>query len=62
MGGIIDTSSALEFFLAGATAIAVGTANFVNPKATAEIISGLKDYLAANKIRQISQLTGALKR
>ncbi|MDD4954137.1 MAG: dihydroorotate dehydrogenase [Candidatus Omnitrophica bacterium] len=60
MGGIIDTYSALEFFLAGATAIATGTANFVNPKVAAEIIVGIKEYMVKNKIKNISHLIGAL--
>jgi dihydroorotate dehydrogenase (NAD+) catalytic subunit len=45
MGGIMDTSSALEFIIAGATAVAVGTANFVNPRASVELIAGIKGYL-----------------
>jgi len=61
MGGIIDTSSALEFFLAGASAISVGTANFVNPGVSGEIISGLKEYLSKNKIKGIKQLIGKIK-
>lgn len=61
MGGIMDTSSALEFFLAGATAISVGTANFINPKVTIEIIEGIKKYLAQNKIKDIKELIGSLK-
>lgn len=61
MGGITDVSSALEFFIAGATAIAVGTANFINPKASAEIIAGLKKYLIENKIKDIAALVGSLK-
>ena len=61
MGGIIDTLSALEFFIAGATAVSVGTANFINPKASVEIISGLKEHLKRNKISRIGKLTGNLK-
>ncbi|MDP2044180.1 MAG: dihydroorotate dehydrogenase [Candidatus Omnitrophota bacterium] len=61
MGGIIDIQSALEFFIAGATAISVGTANFINPKASLEIISGLKEYMAQNNIRDLSNLIGRLK-
>ncbi len=61
MGGIIDTSSALEFFLAGASAISVGTANFVNPGVSGEIISGLREYLSKNKIKGIKQLIGKIK-
>jgi dihydroorotate dehydrogenase (NAD+) catalytic subunit len=61
MGGIIDTSSALEFFIAGATAISVGTANFINPKISVEIITGLKQYLAKNNIKDIHAIIGSLK-
>ncbi len=61
MGGIMDTPSALEFFIAGATAVSIGTANFINPKATIEIINGLKQYLSKNKIKDINHLTGSLK-
>jgi dihydroorotate dehydrogenase (NAD+) catalytic subunit len=61
MGGIMDTQSALEFIIAGATAISTGTGNFINPKLSVEIIAGLKDYLAQNKIRNINQLIGSLK-
>jgi len=61
MGGIMDTSSALEFFIAGATAISIGTANFVNPKISIEIIEGLKKYLLKNKINSINKLIGSLE-
>lgn len=61
MGGIIDTSSALEFFLAGACAISVGTANFIHPAVSAEIISGIRKYLAENRLRDVQQLVGGLK-
>ena len=60
MGGIIDAQSALEFFIAGATAISVGTANFINPKVSVEIIDGLKRYLKDKKIQNIQNLTGSL--
>jgi dihydroorotate dehydrogenase (NAD+) catalytic subunit len=61
MGGIIDTPGALEFFIAGATAVATGTGNFINPGVTSEIIRGLKKYLAQNKIPDIKQLIGRLR-
>ena len=61
MGGIMDTSSALEFLIAGASAIAIGTANFVNPKVTIEIIEGIKNYMIRNKIKDLSSLIGSLK-
>ncbi len=60
MGGIIDTASALEFFLAGATAISIGTANFINPRVSIEIIAGIKKYMLKNKIKDIKNLTGGL--
>jgi len=61
MGGIMDASSALEFFLAGATAISVGTANFINPKVTVEIIEGIKRYLEGNNISSMRKLIGSLE-
>lgn len=61
MGGIIDIESALEFFIAGASAVSVGTANFINPRTTLEIIAGLKQYMADNNIQNLSNLTGRLK-
>ncbi|MCM8797024.1 MAG: dihydroorotate dehydrogenase [Candidatus Omnitrophica bacterium] len=60
MGGIMDLSSALEFIIAGATAVSVGTANFINPATTIEIIRGLKQYLIRNKIKEIRSLIGSL--
>ncbi|MBI4974852.1 MAG: dihydroorotate dehydrogenase [Candidatus Omnitrophica bacterium] len=59
-GGIMDYKDAIEFILCGAKAIQVGTANFVNPKATTEIIDGIKRYLVRNKIRDINRLVGTL--
>lgn len=61
MGGIIDISSALEFFISGATAISIGTANFINPGVTVEIIEGIKKYLQEQKISSINRLTGSLQ-
>jgi dihydroorotate dehydrogenase (NAD+) catalytic subunit len=61
MGGIMDASSALEFIIAGATAVAVGTANFVNPRASVEILEGLKQYLQQNKFKSVKELIGSLK-
>ncbi len=60
MGGIIDISSALEFFIAGATAISIGTANFLNPRVSVEILSGLEEYLKRKKIKNIDGLIGSL--
>lgn len=59
MGGIVTVEDALEFILAGATAVAVGTGNFLNPGATIEIIQGLEKYCLDNGIADISELVGA---
>ena len=61
MGGIMDLNSALEFFMAGASVISVGTANFINPKTSIEIINGLNQYLIKNKIKDIYSLIGSIK-
>jgi dihydroorotate dehydrogenase (NAD+) catalytic subunit len=61
MGGIMDTQNALEFFMAGATAVSIGTGNFINPGLTTEIIRGLESYLIKNKLSGINQLTGSVK-
>ncbi|MCX5698396.1 MAG: dihydroorotate dehydrogenase [Candidatus Omnitrophica bacterium] len=60
MGGIMDTESALEFFIAGATAISVGTANFINPAISIKVIKGIEEYLKKNKIKNIKNLVGML--
>jgi len=61
MGGIMTVSDAIEFMLAGATAVAVGTASLVNPGALMEIIEGLEEYIAAQEIKDIKELVGALQ-
>lgn len=60
IGGIMTTQDALEFIIAGALAVQVGTANFVNPSSAIDIIDGLTKYLKENKIKQITSLRGAL--
>jgi dihydroorotate dehydrogenase (NAD+) catalytic subunit len=59
MGGITTADDALEFILAGASAVAVGTASFINPRATMEVLEGLEEYLAANGMADIRELVGA---
>lgn len=61
MGGIMNTGDALEFIIAGASAVAIGTANFVNPKAAVEIIKGIEEYLKKNKAKDVKELVGILK-
>ena len=60
IGGIVSAEDAVEFFIAGATAVQIGTANFVNPRATIEIIEGIEKYLADRNISSLSEITGTL--
>ncbi|HHX51771.1 MAG TPA: dihydroorotate dehydrogenase, partial [Clostridia bacterium] len=62
MGGIASTADALEFILAGATAVAIGTGNFLNPRLSIEIVEGLKAYCRENQIAQIRELIGVARR
>ncbi len=59
MGGIVTGSDAVEFMLAGASAIAVGTGNFINPGATLQVLNGIRHYLKANDMCSPSEITGA---
>lgn len=61
IGGIMDYKDALEFIIAGASAVQVGTTNFVNPKATIEIIEGIERYMVKNKAKNMKELIGCLK-
>ncbi|MGQ9570324.1 MAG: dihydroorotate dehydrogenase [Thermodesulfovibrionales bacterium] len=60
VGGIMNAEDALEFMLAGATAVAIGTANFVNPLSILEVIDGIKEYLKRKKIGEIKRIIGTL--
>ncbi|MBO4652634.1 MAG: dihydroorotate dehydrogenase [Lachnospiraceae bacterium] len=61
MGGIACAEDALEFLMAGATAVSVGTANFHNPKVTEEIVEGIEAYMKRNRIEDINELIGCVK-
>jgi dihydroorotate dehydrogenase (NAD+) catalytic subunit len=61
LGGIMNANDAIEFFLAGATAIQVGTANFINPLTAIEIIGGIEDYLNRHNFNSINDLIGGLQ-
>lgn len=61
IGGIMTAEDALEFMIAGAQAVQIGTANFINPCATIEIIDGIRHYLRHNKIANINDIVGALR-
>jgi dihydroorotate dehydrogenase (NAD+) catalytic subunit len=60
IGGISCWQDAVEFLIAGATAVAVGTANFINPKVTLEIIEGIENYLIKNGMRDVYRLIGSI--
>lgn len=60
MGGVTTGTDAVEFMLAGATAVAVGTANFMNPQATVDVIDGIIDYCEEQGVNDVNDLIGAL--
>ena len=61
MGGIMNATDAIEFLLAGASAIQIGTANFINPAITTEVLEGIESYMLRYGVNDISELTGALE-
>jgi dihydroorotate dehydrogenase (NAD+) catalytic subunit len=61
LGGIVCAADAIEFILAGATAIQVGTANFIDPQISIKIMQGIENYLVRHKIASVKELIGALK-
>ncbi len=61
MGGIASAEDALEFLMAGATAVSVGTANFHNPYVTVEIAEGIRDYMQKNNIKNLTDLIGCVR-
>ncbi len=61
MGGISSAEDAVEFLLAGASAVSVGTENFVNPHITAEIVDGIRAYMIRYGVKNITELVGAVR-
>ena len=61
IGGIMTAADAIEFILAGATAIEVGTANFIDPSICSKIVDGIDDYLNRHNISSVKDLIGALE-
>lgn len=61
IGGITNAEDAIEFLIAGATAIEVGTANFINPRATEDILDGIGAYLKENRMESVQNLIGSLQ-
>ena len=62
MGGIMNAADAIEFILAGASAIQVGTANFIDPTVTIKVLDGINDYLQRHHYDSISDIVGAMER
>jgi len=62
LGGISRAEDAVEFMLAGATAVQVGTASYADPRAVENIASGLRRWCAAHEVTRVADLTGALQR
>jgi dihydroorotate dehydrogenase (NAD+) catalytic subunit len=61
VGGIMTADDALEFLIAGAAAVQVGTANLVNPRASMDIIEGMKAFLVKNNISELTDIIGSLQ-
>ncbi|MFH1824344.1 MAG: dihydroorotate dehydrogenase [Candidatus Firestonebacteria bacterium] len=61
MGGIMNTDDAIEYIIAGASAIAIGTGNFIDPFTCLKVIEGIENYLVKNKISSVKDLVGKLK-
>jgi dihydroorotate dehydrogenase (NAD+) catalytic subunit len=61
IGGIMNARDAIEFLLAGASAVQVGTANFIDPAVSVKIVEGIEAYLRKNKIGKVTELTGGLR-
>ena len=61
MGGISNASDAIEFIMAGATAVSIGTANFINPYTTIEVVDGIAKFMEDNGIKDLSEIRGCVK-
>lgn len=61
IGGIMNATDAIEFMLAGASAVQIGTANFIDPRVTLKVLNGIEDYLVKRGITDVNELVGALK-
>jgi dihydroorotate dehydrogenase (NAD+) catalytic subunit len=61
LGGIMNANDAIEFFLAGASAIEIGTANFIDPSVTMKVVDGIEDYMKRHKLESLNQIIGQLE-
>ena len=59
-GGIRTAADAIEFLIAGASAVEIGTANFLNPSVTIEVLEGIQEYMARHQIKHMKDLIGSL--
>lgn len=61
MGGISNAEDAIEFIMAGATGVSIGTANFINPKATVETVEGIEEYMRKYNVKDLSEIRGIIE-
>jgi dihydroorotate dehydrogenase (NAD+) catalytic subunit len=61
MGGVQNAADAIEFMMAGATAVAVGTANFYEPQTVLQVIAGIREFMQRKGIQDVSEITGSMQ-
>ncbi|PCH70778.1 MAG: dihydroorotate dehydrogenase B catalytic subunit [Bacteroidales bacterium] len=61
LGGIMNAKDAIEFILAGASAVQIGTANFIDPQVTVKVVEGIKEYMIRHQVENVTDLIGAIK-
>jgi dihydroorotate dehydrogenase (NAD+) catalytic subunit len=61
LGGIQNTADAIEFMMAGSTAVAVGTANFYEPQTALQVITGLREFMQRRGIKDVREITGSVQ-
>jgi len=61
MGGIQNAADAIEFLMAGATAVVVGTANFYEPQTPLQVIAGLREFMQKHSIKDVREITGSVR-
>ena len=61
LGGIMNAADAIEFLMAGATAVEIGTANFIDPTTTIRVIDGMNEWLDSHGVKDVHEIIGCLK-
>ena len=61
MGGISNAEDAIEFIMAGATGVSIGTANFINPRATVETVEGIEEYMRKYGVKDLNEIRGIIE-